>query len=68
MPMQMATLDKAEDLLEQLRGASVDAAKRDLADIQAFAAEQGFTEELQQASKQATAGPGLALTSDGQLC
>ena len=28
--LQMATLEKAEELLEQLRGASFDAAKRDL--------------------------------------
>ncbi len=44
----MATLEKAEELLEQLRAASYSAAQRDLDDIKAFAAEQGFTEEMQQ--------------------
>lgn len=37
---QMATLDKAEALLEELRVASVEAARRDLDEITAFAAEQ----------------------------
>ena len=46
--VQMATLQTAEDLLEQLRGASFEAAKRDLEDVQAFAAEQGVTEPLKQ--------------------
>ena len=36
----MATLDKAEALLEELRVASVDAARRDLDEVTAFAAEQ----------------------------
>lgn len=44
----MATLDKAEELLEQLRGASFDAASRDLADVQEFAKEQGCADTLQQ--------------------
>ena len=46
--MQMATLETAEELLEQLRGASIDAAKRDLQDLKQFAAEQGFTGDVQQ--------------------
>ncbi len=46
--VQMATLQTAEDLLEQLRGTSFEAAKRDLEDVQAFAAEQGFAEPLKQ--------------------
>lgn len=44
----MATLETAEELLEQLRAASYDAAQRDLQDIKDFAAEQGFTGELAQ--------------------
>lgn len=44
----MATLEKAEELLEQLRAASYAAAQRDLEDIKAFAKEQGFEGELQQ--------------------
>jgi oligopeptidase A len=44
----MATLPKAEELLEQLRGASYDAAQRDLDDIRAHAAEHGFDGELKQ--------------------
>ena len=36
----MATLDKAEALLEELRVASVEAARRDLDKVAAFAAEQ----------------------------
>ena len=44
----MATLETAEDLLEQLRAASYDAAQRDLQDIKDFAAEQGFSGELAQ--------------------
>ncbi len=36
----MATLEKAEALLEELRVASVEAARRDLDEISAFAAEQ----------------------------
>ena len=38
--MQMATLDKAEALLEDLRSASWDAAVKDLDDVKAFAAKQ----------------------------
>ena len=37
---QMATLDKAEALLEDLRSASWDAAVKDLDDVKAFAAKQ----------------------------
>ena len=37
---QMATLEKAEALLEELRVASVEAAKSDLEEVTAFAAEQ----------------------------
>ena len=37
---QMATLEKAEALLEELRVASVEAARRDLEEVTAFAAEQ----------------------------
>ncbi|EFN52299.1 hypothetical protein CHLNCDRAFT_139059 [Chlorella variabilis] len=48
MASKMATLETAEQLLEELRGASFEAAKRDLQDIQEFAAEQGSTEPLQQ--------------------
>lgn len=36
----MATLDKAEALLEDLRSASWDAAVQDLDDVKKFAAEQ----------------------------
>lgn len=36
----MATLEKAEALLEELRVASVEAARRDLEEVTAFAAEQ----------------------------
>lgn len=38
--VQMATLDKAEALLEDLRSASWDAAVKDLEDVKAFAAKQ----------------------------
>lgn len=48
MASKMATLETAEELLEQLRAASYDAAQRDLQDIKDFAAEQGFTGELAQ--------------------
>ena len=44
----MATLEKAEALLEELRAASWDAAVRDLAEVQAFAREHGFEGELRQ--------------------
>lgn len=43
----MATVEKAEDLLEQLRSAAFKAGKQDLEDIVSFAKEQGFTEEMQ---------------------
>lgn len=48
MASKMATLDKAEALLEDLRSASWDAAVKDLEDVKAFAAKQGFKEELRQ--------------------
>ena len=35
----MATLEKAEGLLEELRGASYDAAVKDMGELEAFAAE-----------------------------
>jgi oligopeptidase A len=35
----MATLEKAEGLLEELRGASYDAAVKDMEELKAFAAE-----------------------------
>lgn len=38
--VQMATLDKAEALLEDLRSASWDAAVKDLEEVKAFAAKQ----------------------------
>ena len=38
--MQMATLDKAEALLEDLRSASWDAAVKDLDEVKSFAAKQ----------------------------
>jgi hypothetical protein len=61
--VQKATLQTAEDLLEQLRGASFEAAKRDLEVVQAFAAEQGVTEPLKQVTWHICliASPGLPL-------
>lgn len=41
MASKMATLDDAEKLLEELRAASWDAAKRDLEEVKAFAKENG---------------------------
>lgn len=46
MASKMATLEKAEELLEQLRSASYDAAVRDMEEVKAFAAEQGFKDEM----------------------
>ena len=46
--LQMATLDKAEALLEELRAASWNSAVRDLSEVQAFAREHGFDGELRQ--------------------
>jgi oligopeptidase A len=46
MASKMATLDKAEELLENLRVASYDAAKKDMDDTAEFAASKGFTEGL----------------------
>ena len=60
VPAQMATLETAEQLLEELRGASFEAAKRDLQDIQEFAAEQGSTEPLQQVCSSPGAPPRAA--------
>lgn len=48
MASKMATLSRAEELLEQLRAASYNAAVRDLEDIRAHAAEAGVAEELKQ--------------------
>ena len=44
MASKMATLDEAERLLEELRAASWGAAERDLAEVRAFAAENGAPE------------------------
>lgn len=46
--MQMATLEGAEALMEELRAASWDAAKADLAEVQRFAKEHGEAAELRQ--------------------
>jgi len=43
---KMATLDQAKQLLEELRMASYDAAKDDMAEVKAFAKENGFEDEL----------------------
>ncbi len=43
---QMATLPSANALLEELRVASRPAAEKDLQEVQAFAKEQGFAEDL----------------------
>ena len=43
---KMATLEQAQQLLEQLRVASFDAAVQELEDIKAFAKEHGFTEDM----------------------
>lgn len=42
----MATLETAEQLLEELRAASYPAAARDMEDVRHFAAQQGFEGEL----------------------
>lgn len=42
----MATLDKAEQLLGELRAAAHPAALKDLEEVRAFAAEQGEAREL----------------------
>ncbi len=42
----MATLPKAEELLEELRSASFEAAKADLAEVQQFAEDAGETKPL----------------------
>ncbi|KAF8012231.1 hypothetical protein BT93_I0383 [Corymbia citriodora subsp. variegata] len=44
MAMKMATVDKAEELLEKLRSASWDAAVQDMEDIKHFSKSQGATE------------------------
>lgn len=46
MQKKMANLDTAEALLEELRSASVTAAKKDLEEVKEFAKTQGFNEEL----------------------
>jgi len=48
MAGKMATLPKAEALLEELRSASFEAAKADLTEVQQFAADNGETETLVQ--------------------
>ncbi len=47
MASKMADLASAEELLEKLRAASYEAAKRDLEDVKKFAAEKGFKGELE---------------------
>jgi Zn-dependent oligopeptidase len=42
----MATLPGARALLEEMRTAALPAAEKDLADLKAFAASQGFEGEL----------------------
>lgn len=42
----MATLDKAEQLLDELRTAAYPAAKQDLEEVREFAKSQGETTEL----------------------
>ncbi|KAF8012227.1 hypothetical protein BT93_I0379 [Corymbia citriodora subsp. variegata] len=44
MAMNMATVDKAEELLEKLRSASCDAAGQDMEDLKRFAKSQGAKE------------------------
>ena len=51
MASKMATLATAEALLEELRAKSLAAARADLADVQAHAKAQGFTEELKCAAR-----------------
>ncbi|KAK9804552.1 hypothetical protein WJX73_008970 [Symbiochloris irregularis] len=46
MASKMATLDRAQGLLEELRQASIGGARQDLKDVQEHAASQGFKEEL----------------------
>ncbi|GIL75386.1 hypothetical protein Vretimale_7960 [Volvox reticuliferus] len=47
MASKMATLDKAEELLEELRSASHAAAEKDKEEVQAFANSQGFEGQLE---------------------
>ena len=42
----MATLDRADQLMEELRSSSYASAQQDLAEVKEFAAAQGFTEDL----------------------
>ena len=65
-PHQMATLERAEELLEQLRGASIDGAQRDLQDIKDHAAEQGFQGELSACAAVRRAGLGAAAAAAGR--
>lgn len=46
MATKMATVDKAEELLEKLRGASWNAAVQDMEDVKQFCESQGETNEL----------------------
>jgi len=48
MASKMATLPKAQDLLEELRAASYDTAVKELADVQAFAAKAGAAEAAEE--------------------
>lgn len=52
----MATLQKAEDLLEQLREASYGAAQQDMQDVKEFAASQASACSLPLICKHATSG------------
>ena len=44
--MQMADLEKADALLEELRAASFKPAQEEMEEVRSFAASKGFTEEL----------------------
>lgn len=46
MMSKMATVESAEGLLEELRSASLEAGRRDLEEVKAYAASQGFEGEL----------------------
>ena len=46
MAKKMATLDRAESLLEDIRAKARPAAERELEEIRAFAAEQGAEEAV----------------------
>jgi len=46
MASKMATLDRADQLMEELRSSSYASAQQDLAEVKEFAASQGFSEDL----------------------